>query len=94
MSRPQKIIPPVSGSFDEILGSIAKGNNKLVQMPPSGSLIIKSFVVHFKDKKDAAYKAYSYTFKDGNFWFHKTADKSDFESFAVASEVTGIDEGK
>ena len=28
MSRPQKIIPPVKGSFNSILGSIAMGSGK------------------------------------------------------------------
>ena len=53
---------------------------------------MKRYTVHFKNKKNATYEAYSFTLKDGNYWFHKKEDKSDFESFAVASDVQGIDE--
>jgi hypothetical protein len=53
---------------------------------------VKRYKVHFKDKKDAIYEAYSYTVKDGNYWFHKKEDKTDFESFAVFTDVHGIDE--
>ncbi len=53
---------------------------------------MKRYKVHFKSEKDATYEAHSYTLKDGNYWFHKQEDKSDFESFAIADQVTGIDE--
>ncbi len=53
---------------------------------------MKRYKVHFKNKKDAIYEAYSFTPKDGKYWFHKKEDKSDFESFAIAAEVQGIDE--
>ena len=40
---------------------------------------------HFKNKKDAIYE-------DVKYCFHKKEDKSDFESFAITDQVTGIDE--
>ena len=53
---------------------------------------MKRYKVHFKNKKDAIYEAFSYSLKDGKYYFHKKEDKSDFESFAIADQVTGIDE--
>jgi hypothetical protein len=35
--------------------------------------------------------AFGYTCKDGKYFFHKQADKTDFESFAEESEVMGVD---
>jgi hypothetical protein len=53
---------------------------------------MKTYTVHFKNKKSAIYHAYSYTERDGKYYFHKKEDKSDNTSFAIANEVTGIDE--
>jgi hypothetical protein len=53
---------------------------------------MKRYRVHFRNKKDTIYHAFAFSLKDGNYYFHKKEDKSDFESFAVADQVTGIDE--
>ena len=49
------------------------------------------YAVHFKNQSTQNYSAYGYTCQNGKFYFHKRADKSDFESFAEESEVMGID---
>ena len=49
------------------------------------------YAVHFKNKKDAFYEAESYELKGERYVFYKSADKSDEQSFALASEVRGID---
>ncbi|MGA2868722.1 MAG: hypothetical protein ABSF34_06145 [Verrucomicrobiota bacterium] len=53
---------------------------------------MKQYTVHFKNKKSVVYHAYSYTENGEKYFFHKKEDKSDFGSFAIVSEVTGIDE--
>jgi hypothetical protein len=53
---------------------------------------MKRYKIHFKNKKDAIYEAFSYELKEGKYYFHKKEDKTDFESFAIADQVTGIDE--
>ena len=53
---------------------------------------MRRYAVHFKSKKDAQYFAHSYTLKDGKYYFHKKEDRSDFDSWALEKEVTGIDD--
>ena len=53
---------------------------------------MKVFIVHFKNKQSKIYRAYSYRLKDGRYFFHKKENQTDDGSFALASEVVGIDE--
>jgi hypothetical protein len=52
---------------------------------------MKRYAVHFKNKSTQNFVAFGYTCKDGKYFFHKQADKTDFESFAEESEVMGVD---
>ena len=53
---------------------------------------MKRYKVHFKNKKDAQYFAYSYTLKDGNYYFHTKEHQSDLEAWALEKEGTVIDD--
>jgi maltose-binding protein MalE len=52
---------------------------------------MKVYAVHFINKVTENYIAYGYTHKDGKYYFHKQADKQDFDSFAAEEQVMGID---
>jgi hypothetical protein len=53
---------------------------------------MKRYRVHFRNKKNATYEAFSYSQKDGKFYFHKMEDESDTNSFVFEKDVMGIDE--
>ena len=52
---------------------------------------MNKYYVHFKNKTSQFYDAFSYSLVDDKYLFHKKEDKSDSETFALKSEVIGID---
>jgi len=53
---------------------------------------MKRYAVHFKQNKATKfYLALSYTENEEKYFFHKSEDQSDKDSFAFKKDVAGID---
>ena len=52
---------------------------------------MNTYLVHFKNKTTKSYSAFSYSSDDKKYYFHKSKDQSDKDSFALKSDVTGIE---
>ncbi len=52
---------------------------------------MNTYQVHCKNKATKSYSAFSYSSDGEKYYFHKNKDQSDKDSFALKSEVIGIE---